>query len=82
MTDILWIIGIFVALNLGLILLTSIEQLKGLKTKLTSLAVAAVGAVQSTGIGFIKDETQFGVAMIGLGVTMAVLRVLTKQTPN
>lgn len=81
MTDILIIIGIFVALNVGLILITSIEKLKGLKTKITSIATGAIGAAQSAGFGFIKDETQFGVIMIGLGVTFAILRVLTKQTP-
>ena len=50
---------------------------KGWKTLVASLAVAIVGVLQSTDWTTIVPPDRVGPVMVGIGVLMAVLRVLT-----
>lgn len=50
---------------------------KGWKTLAASLAIAIMGVLQATDWATIVPEDRVGPVMVGIGVLMAVLRVVT-----
>lgn len=50
---------------------------KGWKTLAASLAIAVMGVLQATDWATIVPEDRVGPVMVGIGVLMAVLRVVT-----
>ena len=53
------------------------KGVKGWRTLLLSLAIAIVGILQSTDWPTLIPEALVGPVMMAIGVTMAVLRILT-----
>ena len=54
-----------------------LQMTKGWRTLLASLAISAVGVLQSTDWSTLIPEDRVGPVMVAIGVAMAVLRVLT-----
>ncbi|MCB1500451.1 MAG: hypothetical protein KDK07_11800 [Bauldia sp.] len=58
-------------------ILGTLRATKGWRTLAVSLAISVAGALQSTDWTTLVPEDRVGPVMVGIGVLMAVLRVVT-----